>query len=264
MNSKQKRSKKDSQLTKNQIEKLGAMLAKGISTVITQKQFKSFDVKEAIEVISDILAMKEHYYDYHEDLLKKHQKNFEYSKRYFKGMTKNGDKAVKGIIKILESYDADPLISLYEFLKQLPKRSCCIHIFKRIVAEANKHWGSPSYFVTNVINGTKQELVSRRTKAYKHIASAVRKVKAKFGKENRHLSLDGVVSVRDGDHYIAFVSGGNNGESNWRAYFDSFMMILEECKRAWIIDIDNDCCDDVHYALIGFRISNKTKTRKEN
>ena len=42
------------------------------------------------------------------------------------------------------------------------------------------------------------------------------------------------------------------------------MMILEEYKQAWIIDIDNDCCDDVHYALIGFRISNKTKTRKEN
>lgn len=33
------------------------------------------------------------------------------------------------------------------------------------------------------------------------------------------------------------------------------MMILEECKRAWIIDIDNDCCDDVHYALVGFRVS---------
>ena len=259
-----KRSPKKEPLTDSQIEVLGKTLAKAISIVITQKQLKSFDVKEAIECISDIISMKDNYYAYYGDLLKKHQKNFEYSKRYFKEMTKNGNKAVKGIIKILESYDADPLISLYKFLKQLPKRSCCNHIFKRIVAEANKYWGSPSYIVSNVINGTKQELVSRRTKAYKHIASAVGRAKAKFGKENRHLSLDGVVSIRDGDHYIAFVSGGNNGHSNWRAYFESMMMILEECKHAWIIDIDNDCCDDVHYALIGFRISNKTKTRKEN
>lgn len=209
-----KQSTKNEPLTDAQIEKLGAMLAKAISTVITQKDFKAYDVKQAIVTVSDILSRKEHYYDYYEDLQQQHQKSFEYSKRYFKEKTKNGDKAVKGIIKILESYDADPLISLYKFLKLLPKRTCCSHIFKRIVAEANKYWGSPSYIVSNVINGTKQELVSRRTKAYKHIASAVGKAKAKFGKENRHLSLDGVVSVRDGDHYIAFVSGGNNGESN--------------------------------------------------
>ena len=127
-----KQSTKNEPLTDAQMDVLGKTLAQAIKTVITQKQFKSFDVKEAIECISDIISMKDNYYAYHEDLLKKHQKNFEYSKRYFKEMTKNGNKAVKGIIKILESYDADPLISLYKFLKQLPKRSCCNHIFKRI------------------------------------------------------------------------------------------------------------------------------------
>lgn len=181
-----------------------------------------------------------------------------------KANEKNVAKAVKGIAKIVNSYNEENQIALYRFLNGLPPMADCDIIFKRVIAEANRRWSSPNYIVSNVLNGAKQELVSRRTRAYKHIASAVGKAKAKFGKENRHLSLDGVVSVRDGDHYIAFVSGGNNGESNWRAYFESFMMILEECKSAWIIDIDNDCCDDVHYALIGFRISNKTKTRKEN
>lgn len=250
-----KKADTDGPLTESQIGKLGATLARAIKLGISQNSFSSLDVKEAIGIISEIINLKDNYYSYYGDLLRKHQEDFEYSKRYFKEDTKNGNKAVKGIIKILESYDAAPLISLYEFLKQLPKRACCNHIYKRIVAEANTCWGSPSYIVSNVINGTKQELVSRRTKAYKHIASAVGKAKAKFGKENRHLSLDGVVNVRDGDHYIAFISGGNNGHSNWRAYFESIMMILEECKHAWIIDIDNDCCDDVHYALVGFRIS---------
>ena len=259
-----KQSIKKEPLTDAQIEVLGKTLAKAISTVITQKKFKSFDVKEAIEVISDILSLKKPLSIRREELQKKHQKDFEYSKRYFEELTKNGGKSVKGIVKILGTYHAEQLISLHRFLKRLPRMVCCNHIFDRIIAQANKYWGSPSYIVTNVINGTKQELVSKRTKAYKNIASAVEKAKTKFGKENRHLSLDGVVSVRDGDHYIAFISGGNNGHSNWRAYFESLMMILEECKHAWIIDIDNDCCDDVHYALIGFRISNKTKTRKEN
>ena len=201
---------------------------------------------------------REKYNGYLDELRAKHKKDYAYSKRYYKAKTKASNKSVKGIVKILNTYDSDSLISLYLFLKELPTRSNCIAIYRRIIAEANKDWGSPSYIVRNVLNGTKQELVSRRTKAYQKIAAAVEKTKEKFGKDNRHLHLSGVVSVRDGDHYIAFVSGGNNGHSNWKAYFQSLMMIIEECKDAWIIELDNDCCDDVHYALIGFR----TKKRK--
>ena len=191
-----------------------------------------------------------------------YKKDYEYSKRYYKAKTKASNKSVNGIVKILNAYDSDSLISLYLFLKELPARSNCIEIYRRIIAEANKDWGSPSYIVRNVLNGTKQELISRITKAYQKIAAAVEKTKEKFGKDNRHLHLSGVVSVRDGAHYIAFVSGGNNGSSNWRAYFQSLMMIIEECKDAWIIELDNDCCDDVHYALIGFRIKTKSTNKK--
>lgn len=174
-----------------------------------------------------------------------------------KAEAKNVAKAKKGLVKILNSYNEENIIALSRFLNGLPSMTDCDRVFKRVVAEASRRWGSPNYIVANVMNGTKQELVSRRTRAYRTIASAVDKAKAKYGKRNRLLSLDGVVSVRDGDHYIAFISGGNNGHSNWRAYFESLMMILEECKDAWIIELDNDCCDDVHYALVGFRVGGK-------
>ena len=253
-----KKMQNNSPLTETQIAKLGETLAKGIVKGISQDTFKSFEVKDAIDTISTLISEREKYYGYLNELRAKHEKDYEYSKRYYKAKTKASNKSVNGIVKILNAYDSDSLISLYQFLKELPARSNCIAIYKRIIAEANKYWGSPSYIVRNVLNGTKQELVSRRTKAYQKIAAAVEKTKEKFGKDNRHLHLSGVVSVRDGDHYIAFVSGGNNGHSNWKAYFQSLMMIIEECKDAWVIELDNDCCDDVHYALIGFR----TKTRK--
>ena len=254
----------ESKLTKRQIAQLGKTLAQSLHGVISKREFDCFGVKQCIEVLSVIASAHDNYYAYYGDLLKKHKEDFEYSKRHFKEASKNGDKSVKGIIKILKTYDADQLISLYNFLKHVPKRTCCNSIFKRVVAHANREWGSPSYIVTNVLNGTEQELVSKRTKAYRTVASAVNKARSIYGKRNRKMSLDGVVSVRGGNHYIAFVSGGNNGHSDWGAYFDSFKAILDALPQSWIVEIDNDCCDDVHYALIGFRVSErKSEERKK-
>lgn len=89
------------------------------------------------------------------------------------------------------------------------------------------------------------------------MAAAVNKAKKEVSCEkpgNRLLGLDGVVSVKDGDHYIAFICGGNNGSSDWATYFKSLTTIVNSVKKGWLIEIQNDCCDDVHYALIGFRI----------
>ena len=245
-----KKKNEKSCLTDKQITELGKTLAEAIRIGMTQKSFEALDVKDAIDVIGAIVNERANNHDYLENLQKKHREDFAYSKKYFQKKTKEGDKSVKGIVKILDSYESDALISLYRFLKELPRRTSCNSIFKRIVAEAKRTWSSPSYILTNVLNGTKQELVSKETKAYRTIASAVKKTKKVFGDKNRLLGLDGVVSVRDGEHYIAFVSGGNNGWSNWEAYFQSLTMIVKECKDAWLIEIKNDCCDDVHYALI--------------
>ena len=37
-------------------------------------------------------------------------------------------------------------------------------------------------------------------------------------------------------------------------------ILLED---AWLIEIKNDCCDDVHYALIGFRVGTSNTKRKD-
>lgn len=240
----------DAQLTKHQISQLGKTLAQAIHVVITQREMEAFSVKQAIETLSAIASEHEKYGRLRENL----QRNFANSKKYFHEKAKNGNRAVKGIVKILESYNEEQIISLFRFLKELPSSTDCDIIFKRVVAEAKREWGSPNYIVANALHGTKQELVSRRTKAYKAIASAVKQAKAELGDRNRLLSLDGVVSVRDGNHYIAFVSGGNNGHSEWATYLDCLKAIVNALPRAWIVELDNDCCDDVHYALVGFRL----------
>ena len=244
----------DAQLTKRQISQLGKTLAQAIHVCITQREVDGFSVERAIETLSDIAAEHEKYERLRENLHRK----FADSKKYFHEKAKNGNRAVKGIVKILESYNAEQISSLFQFLKGLPSMTDCDWVLKRVVAEASRRWGSPNYIVANVLNGTKQSLVSKRTKAYKTMASAVKNARAKLGDRNRLLSLDGVVSVRDGNHYVAFVCGGNNGRSDWATYLDCLKAIVNALPRAWIVEIDNDCCDDVHYALVGFRLRGRT------
>lgn len=76
--------------------------------------------------------------------------------------------------------------------------------------------------------------------------------------KNNRLRVHGIVSYNYGEHYVVFLCGGANGNGNWEEYLGAFLDIikgLNEKGHAWIIKIDNDCCDDVHYALLGFRQS---------
>ena len=258
------KTKRNEPLTIKQVNELGRILACAIKNGLNQRLFKSIDVANAVDIISTLISDRELYRNYWIELKEEHKSDFEHSKRYFKELLKDGDNAVKGIVKKLKSYDASQIVSLYRFLDSLNERVDVNRTFNRVIAESERCWGSPSYIVCNVLNGTKQKLVSKRTKAYRTIADAVNRAKSKFGGRNRHLSLDGVVSVKDGDHYIAFVSGGNNGRSDWSAYIRSFLTIITECKGAWIIEMENDCCNDIHYALIGFRVSEiKSEERKK-
>ena len=249
-----KKAKKSDVLNDKKIDEMGQVLAKAIRLYLIAHNRKDLELADAVKVVEEIVKERGHNSDYLEKLQKEHQDEFAYSKRYFQKMTKEGDKSVKGIVKILEAYDSYALISLYHFLKKIPRRTQCNRIFNEIVARAKSYWGTPSYIVKNVLNGTKQESVSKRTKAYRVVAQAVKKAREQFEAHNRLLSVDGVVSVRDGDHYVAFISGGNNGSCNWPIYLQSLTMIVQELKNAWLIEVKNDSCDDVHYALIGFGI----------
>ena len=59
------------------------------------------------------------------------------------------------------------------------------------------------------------------------------------------------------DHVIALIAGGNNGYQDWVKYFKDLADIIHVLGQAgfdaWLIKLDNDCLDDVHYAYIGFR-----------
>lgn len=59
------------------------------------------------------------------------------------------------------------------------------------------------------------------------------------------------------DHDIAQIAGGNNGYHDWVKYFKDLGDIIHVLGQAgfdaWLIKLDNDCLDDVHYAYIGFR-----------
>ena len=245
-------------LTEQQKVKLGKILAKALSKYdLRKKDFKTFDVKRGIEILDEIAKKRKELESKQEAVAQKCRKDFEYWKKWHLSHAKKGKKALTEMLKILSKFDSYQVQDLCNLVKAIKPRMDYGRLFERMKAEGNASWGSPSYIVTNVLNGTKQELVSRNSKAYKVMSAAVKKAEQAVADEkpgNRLLGLHGVVSVDDGDHYIAFICGGNNGCSDWATYFKCLTTIVNSVKKGWLIEIKNDCCDDVHYALIGFRV----------
>lgn len=201
----------------------------------------------AIETSEELWAKRD-------EVSRRYEEEFNYAKNYFLKKARTGKASLRKVLGILKTFDAGQTIALYKFLKEINPRSDLSELYRRLVAESRRDWGTPSYIITNVLNGIRQERVSKRTKAYRMAKAAVDSAKNEMKGRIRRLSLDGVVSVRDGDHYIAFVFGGNNGDSNWAAYFESLGRVVKKFRHAWLIELENDCCDDVHYALIGFQM----------
>lgn len=125
--------------------------------------------------------------------------------------------------------------------------------YKRFIADYNSKWGDVSYFEKYKIDcGSKYEMSAKTSKAYKIMSKAVKETKSAMGNKDHHLGLDGIVKVDDGDYYIAFISGGNNGNSDWISYLESLSHILKSQKRAWLIDMSRH--SDIYYVTMGFEI----------
>ena len=137
-------------------------------------------------------------------------------------------------------------------LKLINKVQNSADAYKRICAEYGRYWGCLSYLAKYDMCGRKYELIGKRTKAYRSVSAAVKARKAEVGEHDAHLGLDGVVSADGGDHYIAFISGGNNGRSDWQAYLESLKRIMASQKRAWLLEMNTH--SDIYYALIGFEV----------
>lgn len=70
-------------------------------------------------------------------------------------------------------------------------------------------------------------------------------------------------AVKGSDHYIIEISGGNNGNPQWARYFSVLEDIVSDLNergwKVWLIELINDCPDDVHTAYFGIREIKKGK-----
>lgn len=55
-------------------------------------------------------------------------------------------------------------------------------------------------------------------------------------------------------HYIATIYGGLNGCGSWDLYIRQIGMIIDSLQGSWVIDLNNDCLDDVWTLRLGFRL----------
>lgn len=59
-------------------------------------------------------------------------------------------------------------------------------------------------------------------------------------------------------HYVIVLFGGLNGSGKWTNYFQTLINVFdkldEKCEDCWLIELDNDCADDVYTAYIGLDI----------
>ena len=65
-----------------------------------------------------------------------------------------------------------------------------------------------------------------------------------------------VISVEEQKegHWIATIYGGFNGNGNWNLYIRQIGMIIDSLHGSWIIDLNNDCLDDLWTLRLGFRL----------
>lgn len=73
-----------------------------------------------------------------------------------------------------------------------------------------------------------------------------------------NLNLEAMRKVKDPIskefYYVAHLYGGNNGHSDWPAYLKDISLVVEGLSKdyhVWLIELKNDCPDDVFDVYIG-------------
>lgn len=60
-----------------------------------------------------------------------------------------------------------------------------------------------------------------------------------------------VMEVKELDEiYQVIIVGGNNGFSDWPKYLTNLAQLMRSID-CWLITLENDVLDDIHYATIG-------------
>lgn len=164
-------------------------------------------------------------------------------------MTKKGAGLARDIIqRILKESSNEEVSSLAAFMVVAHNSD---YTYKYHTAELIRSWGSESYFAPYVVSGiNKYDLLTKDSRVYRKFSKVVFGVKKQQKGKDRLIGLSGIVKANDGDHYVAMVTGGNNGCSNWSAYLETIKKIVDSYKHAWIIEMSQH--SDVYYVLIGF------------
>ena len=74
-----------------------------------------------------------------------------------------------------------------------------------------------------------------------------------ISENNSSISLRAMCRVKEGSHYVCSVYGGLNGGGEWTNYLSDLKTIFEKLGHAWLIEIENDCLDDLWSATFCFR-----------
>lgn len=103
------------------------------------------------------------------------------------------------------------------------------------------------------------EKVSKEDPAYKYITERIPRQKLNNSGENRQPALDRVFKCDK--HYIAYIFGGENGPGNWKNYSEFLNDLFNNLGHAWLIDLSNDCCDDVWTLRLCFDMKKEPDTK---
>ena len=92
------------------------------------------------------------------------------------------------------------------------------------------------------------EKLSHDDEAYTYVIERIPQYNGKHGP-----ALTDVFKAESG-HYIAYLYGGENGPGNWVDYSKFINELFNSIPGSWLIDLTNDCADDVWTLRIGYNI----------
>lgn len=159
------------------------------------------------------------------------------------------ESAKKVISRYVNNSSQEELVAL-AILMHSVKNSA--YSYKYAYAQVERRWGNERYLLPYVLHGNNYELVSKDARVYREVSKVVNSVKKEQKGKDRLIGLSGVVKANGGDHYVAMITGGNNGPSNWSAYLESIRKIVDSFKHAWVVELSQH--SDVYYVLIGFDV----------
>ena len=73
-----------------------------------------------------------------------------------------------------------------------------------------------------------------------------------ISENNSDIKLSAMCEVKEGGYYVCSVYGGLNGGGKWTNYLSDLKTIFEKIGYAWLIEMENDCLDDLWSATFCF------------